>query len=91
MERHFENLTPNPVDENGYMVGSDQPFAVSHRHFSHLFSIYPLHLVDPQSAHDQPLIEKSLDHWASMPKAWRGYSYTGASAMSSWLGRRTTR
>ena len=84
----LKNLTPNPVDENGYMVGADQPFAVSHRHFSHLFSIYPLHLVDPQSTNDRPLIEKSLDHWASMPKAWRGYSYTGASAMSSWLGRK---
>ncbi len=83
----LKNLTPNPVDENGYRVGADQPFAVSHRHFSHLFSIYPLHLVDPQSTNDRPLIEKSLDHWASMPKAWRGYSYTGASAMSSWLGR----
>jgi alpha-L-fucosidase 2 len=84
----LKNLTPNPIDANGYMVGSDAPFAVSHRHFSHLFSIYPLHLVDPQSDADRPLIEKSLDHWASMPKAWRGYSYTGASAMSSWLGRK---
>jgi alpha-L-fucosidase 2 len=83
----LKNLTPNPVDENGYMVGSDQPFAVSHRHFSHLFAIYPLHLVDPQSTNDQPLIEKSLDYWGSMPKAWRGYSYIGASAMSSWLGK----
>ncbi|HTX20903.1 MAG TPA: hypothetical protein VMD27_03430 [Candidatus Aquilonibacter sp.] len=83
----LKNLTPDPVDANGYMVGAGMPFAVSHRHFSHLFSIYPLHLVDPQSTNDQPLIEKSLDHWASMPKAWRGYSYTGASAMSSWLGR----
>lgn len=85
----LKNLAPNPVDENGYMVGSDTPFAVSHRHFSHLFSIYPLHLVDSQSTNDRPLIEKSLDHWASMPKAWRGYSYTGASAMSSWLGNGT--
>ncbi len=84
----LNHLTPNPVDENGYRVGADQPFAVSHRHFSHLFSIYPLHWVDPQSATDRPLIEKSLDHWASMPKAWRGYSYTGASAMCSWLGRK---
>lgn len=83
----LKNLAPNPVDENGYMVGSDQPFAVSHRHYSHLFSIYPLHLADPQSTNDRPLIEKSLAHWASMPQAWRGYSYTGASAMSSWLGR----
>lgn len=84
----LKNLAPNPTDENGYMVGSDTPFAVSHRHFSHLFSVYPLHLVDSQSTNDQPLIEKSLDHWASMPKAWRGYSFTGASAMSSWLERK---
>jgi hypothetical protein len=84
----LKKLAPNPVDENGYMVGSDQPFAVSHRHFSHLFSVYPLHMVDAQSTNDRPLIEKSLDHWESMPKAWRGYSYTGASAMSSWLGRK---
>lgn len=83
------NLTPNPVDPaTGLMIGAGQPFAESHRHFSHLFSIYPLHLLDPQSATDRPLIEKSLDHWASMPAKWRGYSYTGASAMSSWLGRK---
>jgi alpha-L-fucosidase 2 len=81
-------LTPNPVDADGYMVGAGQPFDQSHRHFSHLFSIYPLHLVDPQSPTDRPLIEKSLDHWASMPAKWRGYSYTGASAMSAWLGRK---
>lgn len=82
-------LTPNPVDPaTGLMVGAGQPFEESHRHYSHLFSIYPLHLLDPQSAADRPLIEKSLDHWASMPAKWRGYSYTGASAMSSWLGRR---
>jgi hypothetical protein len=79
------DLTPNPVGADGYMVGAGQPFDESHRHFSHLFAIYPLHLVDPQSPADRPLIEKSLDHWASMPSKWRGYSYTGASAMSSWL------
>lgn len=82
------NLTPNPVSADGYMVGGGQPFDQSHRHFSHLFSIYPLHLVDAQSPADRPLIEKSLDHWASIPSKWRGYSYTGASAMSSWLGRK---
>jgi alpha-L-fucosidase 2 len=82
------NLTPNPIGPDGYMVGAGQPFDESHRHYSHLFSIYPLHLVDPQSPTDRPLIEKSLDHWASIPAKWRGYSYTGASAMSSWLGRK---
>lgn len=82
-------LTPNPVDPaTGLMIGAGQPFAESHRHYSHLFSVYPLHLLDPQSPADRPLIEKSLDHWASMPARWRGYSFTGASAMSSWLGRK---
>lgn len=41
-----QRLTPGPVDANGsYMVNSNTPFNVAHRHFSHLFHIYPLHLV----------------------------------------------
>src|SRR6185295_15731381 len=72
----------------GYMIGAGQPFAESHRHFSHLLMVYPLHLVDAQSAADRPLIEQSLDHWTGMKQKFRGYSFTGASAMSSWLGRR---
>ena len=32
-------LTPGPIDpEHGYMVDSKTPFAMLHRHFSHLFS-----------------------------------------------------
>jgi alpha-L-fucosidase 2 len=83
------NLTPNPVDpQTGFMIGAGVPFAKSHRHYSHLFSIYPLHLVDPQSSKDRPLAEKSIDHWMSLNQAFRGYSFTGASAMSAWLGRK---
>src|SRR2546423_8090534 len=82
-------LTPFPVDpQTGYMIGAGVPLSQSHRHFSHLFMVYPLHLVDPQSAADRPLIEKSLDHWLGLRSALRGYSLTGASAMSSWLGRK---
>ncbi|MCX5758197.1 MAG: hypothetical protein NTU83_06765, partial [Candidatus Hydrogenedentes bacterium] len=57
------------------VVAKDYPLRGSHRHFSHLFMIYPLHLVDAESAADRPLIEKSLDHWQSLPEALRGYSY----------------
>jgi alpha-L-fucosidase 2 len=82
-------LAAFPVDEKtGYMIGDGVPFAKSHRHFSHLLMVYPLHVVDPESQSDRPLIEKSLDHWINMKSALRGYSYTGASAMSSWLGRK---
>jgi alpha-L-fucosidase 2 len=83
-------LAPYPVDpETGYMIGAGVPFEQSHRHYSHLFMFYPLHLVDPESSADRPLIEKSFDHWQSLKPALRGYSYTGAAAMSAWLGRNT--
>jgi len=85
----LEKLTPYPVDpKTGYMIGAGVPLAQSHRHFSHLLMVYPLHLVDPESRADRPLIEKSLEHWISFEGALQGYSFTGASAMSSWLGRR---
>jgi alpha-L-fucosidase 2 len=85
----LDKLVPYPVDEKtGYMVGADVPFEESHRHYSHLFMFYPLHVVDPESPADRPLIEKSMDHWLSLKPALRGYSYTGAAAMSAWLGRK---
>jgi hypothetical protein len=33
------------------------------------------------------LITKSLDHWTSLPAAFRGYSWTGASSISASIGR----
>ncbi len=84
----LEKLTPYPVDpKTGYMIGAGVPLAVSHRHFSHLLMVYPLGLVDAESAADRPLIEKSLDHWIHFEGALQGYSFTGAGAMSAWLGR----
>ena len=50
--------------------------------------VYPLHVVDPQAGAERPLVEKSLDHWISFEGALQGYSFTGASAISSWLGRK---
>ena len=35
------------------------------------------------------MIEKSLDHWINFKGALQGYSYTGASAISTILGRKT--
>ncbi len=84
----LQKLVPFPADATGYMIGAGQPLDISHRHFSHLFMIYPLHLIDPESAADKPLAEKSLDHWIGFEGALQGYSFTGASAMSSWLGRK---
>ena len=78
----LDTLVDYPVDENGFMVGTGVPFAKSHRHYSHLLAVYPLYQVT-----DRELIERSLRHWISFEGALRGYSFTGASSISSVLGR----
>jgi hypothetical protein len=48
--------------------------------------IYPLYIMTPEQPENRDLVVKSLKHWMSMPKALEGYSYTGASSISSLLG-----
>ena len=79
-------LTPYPTDQNGLMISALVPFAESHRHYSHLLMIYPLYLMTPEQPENRELVIKSLKHWMSMPKALQGYSYNGASSISSLLG-----
>lgn len=87
-KKTLTELTPFPVDPfTGYMIADGVPFLESHRHYSHLFMIYPLHLVDPTLPSDRPLIEKSFGNWTANQSGFRGFSYTGAGAMSAWMGR----
>jgi alpha-L-fucosidase 2 len=80
----LDKLVDYPVDANGFMVGTGVPFAKSHRHYSHMLAVYPLYQVTPDT--DRALIERSLSHWISFEGALRGYSFTGASSISSVLG-----
>ena len=86
----IQSLTPGPVDADGsYMVNSNTPFSVSHRHFSHLFHIYPLHVVVMgASAHDDALITTSLDKWTGLTcgkdgACPNGFTFDGAASMSA--------
>ncbi len=82
-------LVPYPADDKqGYHIGAGVPLAQSHRHFSHLLMFYPLHTADPDDPAERVRLEKSLDHWIGFEGALQGYSFTGASAMSSWLRRK---
>jgi alpha-L-fucosidase 2 len=83
-------LTPGPIDSGGsYMVNSMTPFNVAHRHFSHLFHIYPLHVLaygDSTSANT--LITTSLDKWTALTCGSEGvcpngFTYDGAASMSA--------
>jgi alpha-L-fucosidase 2 len=80
-------LTPYPVGPTGYLIGRGQPLSESHRHFSHLLMVYPLRLVTGAEPADRALIEKSLAHWIGFEGALQGYSFVGASAISSLLGK----
>ena len=81
------NLTPYPTDDTGLKISASVADSESHRHYSHLLMIYPLHIMTPDQLENRALIEKSLAHWTSMPAAFRGFSYGGASSLSSLLGR----
>ena len=84
----IENLTPFPQSETeGLLIGRNAPYTFSHRHYSHMLAAYPLYLLDPDSADNRTLIERTLAHWQSMPKGLRGYSSTGASSISAMLGK----
>ncbi|MEW1859173.1 glycoside hydrolase family 95-like protein [Streptomyces sp. NPDC088194] len=76
-------LVPPPVDADGFMIGAGQPFAMSHRHYSHMLSVYPLYLVNWEQPENRDLIRTSVDHWISFTGALQGYSYTGAASFSA--------
>ncbi len=83
----LDELAPYAVDDTGFMVGKDLPFAKSHRHWSHLFMIYPFHEWSFDNINQAPLVEKSLNHWLSMPDAFAGYSFMSAASMHALAGR----
>ncbi len=80
-------LAPYAVDGTGFMVGKDLPFAKSHRHWSHLFMIYPFHEWSFDHPKQASLVEKSLNHWLSQPQAFAGYSFMAAASMHALAGR----
>lgn len=78
----LQRLVPYPVDQaTGVMVGDGLPFTESHRHWSHLFMIYPFHEWDWNDPAQRPLVQQSLENWTSKADGFQGYSWLGAAAM----------
>ena len=63
--------------DSALLVAPGIPYSFSHRHFSHLMSIYPLQIVDwYHGDQDKEIISASLDELKKYgPSAWCGYSY----------------
>ena len=68
------------------MIGKDVPFSRSHRHYSHLLMFYPLYLLNAEQSGSKELMEKSVEHWHSLPGNILGYTYTGASSLYAAFG-----
>ena len=80
-------LTDYPADDTGLMIGKDTPFAKPHRHSSHLFSIFPFHVLNVEDQPDQrTLMEKSLAHFLSFQGDDCMFKYTGAASLYAALG-----
>ncbi len=88
-KKTLNDLIPFATNENGLMIGSEQAFDKSHRHYSHLLGLYPLFVLNPDNESDRALVEKSVVHWHKIGggKELAGYSYTGAASLYAALGR----
>lgn len=76
------NLTPYPVDETGLRVGADVAFAKSHRHFSHLLLVHPLHVMDANDPANHDLLYKSIHHWLTVGGGGGVFGWSQAAAAS---------
>jgi hypothetical protein len=72
------------------MIGAAFPFTQSHRHWSHLFMIYPLFEHTWENATQASLVETSVNHWNSLSSAFRGYSWVAGMTFATMKGDRTT-
>ena len=81
----LSHLVDYPQDEDGYLIGSGVKYRKSHRHYSHLLMIYPLHLVSDEDGHEA-IIRRSIALWQSLPEQLLGYSFTGAASMYACMG-----
>ncbi|MFE6733518.1 Tat pathway signal sequence domain protein [Microbacterium sp. NPDC057650] len=82
----LDRLVAPPQDAGGLRIGANRALTSSHRHFSHLLWFYPLQILDLDDAGNRDLLERSVKRWVGFSGALQGYTFTGASSMSSLLG-----
>lgn len=75
------------IDENGIMIGKDVPFAKPHRHYSHLFTIFPLYDMNIENDRERiPLMIKSIEHFTDLDGDNCMFKFSGASSLWAALG-----
>lgn len=85
-KRILKYLTPYPQDKDGLLIGKDVKLTYGHRHYSHLLMLYPLANLPLDVPENAELARRSILYWLSFKGGYQGYTYTGASSMSTLLG-----
>ena len=78
----LDQLVAYPVDQNGLRIGADMAFANSHRHWSHMLMIHPLHIMTGEQPENRELINRSIQHWLTVDGSREVYGWSRASAAS---------
>ena len=78
----LEKMADYNIDANGIMIGKNTPFAKPHRHYSHLFGIFPLYTLNIDRDADRiPLMKKSIQHFTDLDGDNCMFKFTGASSL----------
>jgi hypothetical protein len=84
----LDHLAGYPVDpKDGLMLGAGTPFAKPHRHSSHLFAIFPLHVLNVDDHPGQTdMMRRSIDHFLSLRGDDCMFKFTGAASLYAAIG-----
>jgi len=81
------NMADYNADVNGMMIGKNTPFAKPHRHYSHLFAIFPLYDMNVDNEPQRiPFMQKSIQHFTDLDGDNCIYKFLGASSLWAALG-----
>ncbi len=71
-------------EKEGLLVAKDYLLPHSHRHFSHLMSIFPLGMLNPYNPNDMEVIDNSLNYLDTLGTSeWCGYSFAWKAILSA--------
>ncbi len=79
-KRVLKDVTPYPTDAHGFMIGAGMPFAHSHRHWSHMLMVWPLHTLSCEQPEHKEVVEKTLQHWLTVDNGRQVYGWSAAAA-----------
>ena len=84
----LKDLVPYPVDENGLRIGVNIAFTKSHRHWSHILMVHPLHIMTGDQPENRELLNKSVLHWLTVDgsRGINGWSRAAAASLYATLG-----